>query len=81
VKGHFVGDPEKYRSREEVQSIFSNNDPIKRLESLLVEEKVFSEDELEAIRQKAKEEVDEAVAFAEKAPEPDAADLLADVYA
>lgn len=81
VKGHFVGDPEKYRTREEVQSVFSGNDPIKRLESLLVEGKVFSEEDLEAIRQKAKEEVDEAVAFAEEAPEPDAADLLADVYA
>jgi len=40
-----------------------------------------TDEELEAIRQKAKEEVDEAVTFAEKAPEADAADLLTDVYA
>lgn len=80
VKGHFVGDPEKYRSREEVQSVFRSKDPIERLGKNLIEQKVFSNDELEALRKKTRIEIDEAVFFAESAPEPDVSELFVDVY-
>lgn len=81
VKGHFVGDPEKYRTREEVQAVCRNNDPISRFECAVLGQRVFSREELEAVKSKTRKNVEEAVAFAQSMPEPEAEDLLADVYA
>jgi len=81
VKGHFVGDPEKYRTREEVQSFCESNDPLDRFECAVLSQGVLKKSVLEEIKERAKKAVEEAVVFAEKAPEPDPSELFADVYA
>ncbi|MDR2179521.1 MAG: thiamine pyrophosphate-dependent dehydrogenase E1 component subunit alpha [Synergistaceae bacterium] len=78
VKGHFVGDPEKYRTREEVQKNIDERDPI-----MLFEKKtagVFGPDELNAIQAKVDAMIASALKFAQESPEPAASELFADLY-
>ena len=77
--GHFVGDPQKYRSQESLDEAYKS-DPIVRFEAKLTEEKVITPDEVEAIKQKIQAEIDEAVKFAEESPLPDVDELLDNVY-
>jgi len=80
IKGHFVGDPEKYRTKEEVQKRFTENDPIKRFEEKVLSEGLMTEKELEAIREAVEVEIEAAVAFAHESPYPDAQELYDDLY-
>jgi pyruvate dehydrogenase E1 component alpha subunit len=80
LKGHFVGDPERYRTKEEVKKVQDETDPIVRFEKRVLDEKVMTENELEEIRKKVEKEVDEAIQFAEEAPEPDPSELYQDLY-
>lgn len=81
VKGHFVGDPELYRSKEEVQEIFAKTDPISRFERQVSSEGSLSREKLDAIKLEAQELIDKALAFAKESPEPDPSELFSDVYA
>ena len=78
-EGHFVGDPCVYRSKEEVEE-WRKKDPIRRYEQVLLEAGLFSAEELAVIRNKVVELVAEAVAFAEKSPDPPPEALSQDVY-
>jgi len=80
IGGHFVGDPEMYRTKEEVQKVFKENDPIRRFEERVLEEKVMTREELDQIKEEVLKEVDEAVEFARQAPEPDPSELYQDLY-
>lgn len=80
LKGHFVGDPERYRTKEEVKKVQEERDPIVRFEERVLEEKVMTKDELEEIRKRVEKEVDEAIQFAEESPEPDPSELYQDLY-
>ncbi|MBN1332982.1 MAG: thiamine pyrophosphate-dependent dehydrogenase E1 component subunit alpha [Synergistales bacterium] len=80
IGGHFVGDPEMYRTKEEVQKVFKENDPISRFEERVLDEKVMTREELDQIKEKVLKEVDEAVEFARQAPEPDPSELYQDLY-
>jgi pyruvate dehydrogenase E1 component alpha subunit len=71
---------ERYRSKEEVKKA-RERDPIGLLEHKLIESGAATEEQLEAIRDEAKQIVDEAVKFAEEAPEPPLEELYTDVYA
>jgi TPP-dependent pyruvate/acetoin dehydrogenase alpha subunit len=79
-RGHFEGDAEVYRTKEEVEE-WRRRDPIQRLKEKLLETGVLGEDEAEEIDRKAQEEVDRAAAFAEQSPFPGREQLLQDVYA
>lgn len=68
-RGHFEGDPEPYRTREEVES-WKKRDPITTLATRLQTGGIATASELEAIRQKVQQEVDEAANIALKAPLP-----------
>lgn len=81
VKGHFVGDPELYRSKEEVEEIFKKRDPISRFEKQVLNEGLLSQKKLDNIKLEAQEVIDNALAFAKASPEPDPSELLSDVYA
>lgn len=81
IKGHFVGDPELYRSKEEVQEIFAKTDPISRFERQVSSEGSLSREKLDAIKLEAQELIDKALAFAKESPEPDPSELFSDVYA
>ncbi len=80
IKGHFVGDPEKYRTKEEVQKVSDENDPIVRFEQRVLEEKVMDRKELDEIKDRVVKEVDEAIKFATESPEPDPSELYQDLY-
>ena len=80
-RGHSMSDPAKYRTREEVQKMREERDPIDHVRDLLVEGKMATDDELKAIDREIKAAVNEAATFAQDSPEPDEAELWTDVYA
>ncbi|WP_294322736.1 pyruvate dehydrogenase (acetyl-transferring) E1 component subunit alpha [uncultured Sphingomonas sp.] len=77
-RGHSMSDPAKYRSRDEVQAMRDNSDPIEGLKRELNAAGV-QEDELKAIEAEIRKVVNAAADFAESAPEPDAKELYTDV--
>ncbi|KAG0234980.1 mitochondrial pyruvate dehydrogenase E1 component beta subunit [Mortierella sp. GBAus27b] len=79
--GHSMSDPgTTYRTREEIQHMRSNNDPITGLKQRIMELGVVSEDELKAIDKAARTEVDQAVEESKASPEPDMDTFWTDVY-
>ncbi|MDR1649069.1 MAG: thiamine pyrophosphate-dependent dehydrogenase E1 component subunit alpha [Synergistaceae bacterium] len=80
VKGHFVGDPEKYRTREEVQKNIDERDPIMLFERKATESGALAPDELTAIQVRVEAKIAEALKFAQESPEPAVSDLFADLY-
>ena len=80
VKGHFVGDPEMYRSKEEVQEHFENNDPLKNFAQTVLAKKWLSQKEMDAIQAEVAQEVASAVDDARKDPTPAESELFNDFY-
>ncbi|KAF9307257.1 alpha subunit of pyruvate dehydrogenase [Mortierella antarctica] len=79
--GHSMSDPgTTYRTREEIQHMRSNNDPITGLKQRLLEFNVITEDEMKAIDKAARVEVDQAVEEAKASPEPDVDQLFTQIY-
>ncbi len=78
-KGHSVSDPARYRSKEELKE-YQERDPVKQLEKKLLIDKLATEEEIKAIKEKVKTTVAEAVEFAEKSEYPDPAQLYEDNY-
>ena len=78
-KGHSMSDPAKYRTREEVQKIKDNNDPIENFQKLLLK-KGLKDEEFKLIDQNIKDIVSKAADFALESPEPDVSDLFKDIY-
>ncbi len=80
-RGHSMSDPAKYRSRDEVQKMRADRDPIDHLGEMLVATGAASEDDLKAVDREIKDIVSDAADFAQDSPEPDAAELFTEVYA
>ncbi|MCA8870042.1 MAG: pyruvate dehydrogenase (acetyl-transferring) E1 component subunit alpha [Rhodobacteraceae bacterium] len=80
-RGHSMSDPAKYRSREEVQKVRQEKDPIDHVRDLLVGGKHATEDELKTIDKEIKAVVNESAKFAQDSPEPDISELWTDIYA
>jgi pyruvate dehydrogenase E1 component alpha subunit len=78
-KGHWTGDPEVYRTREEVAA-WMEKCPIKRLRTYLLDNRITGESELDVLDRKAQAEVDEAAHFALNSPEPDPAHVMDGMY-
>jgi pyruvate dehydrogenase E1 component alpha subunit len=78
-RGHSMSDPAKYRTKEEVDDVKSNRDPIENFRARLLSEKIVTEDELKAVEKEIKAIVAEAASFAEASPEPSASELYTDV--
>ena len=82
IEGHTVGDPLTYRPKGEAEAWKSpERHPISRFGRYLVSEMDVSEEELAALRQKAENEIEDAVAFAVNSPAPKIETLWEDVYA
>jgi pyruvate dehydrogenase E1 component alpha subunit len=81
IKGHYVGDPEKYRTREEVQKVCQSDDPLDRFRCAVSEKGLLTEKELDGIIARSRQEVEEAVSYAQNEPEPEPSELFSDVYA
>jgi len=80
IKGHFVGDPEMYRTKEEVNSRFEKNDPIKKFEKKVLSQGLLTKSDLSQIEQKVLKAVEEAVEFARQSPYPEPSELYTDLY-
>jgi pyruvate dehydrogenase E1 component alpha subunit len=82
IEGHTVGDPLNYRDKAETALWKSaEHDPIARFGARLVSEFGCSEGDLEALRARARADIDAAIAFGKDSPEPEMAALWEDVYA
>lgn len=77
--GHFQGDPEVYRPKDEVQRL-KQNDPIKRFMKYLIENDIATEDELKQLDDEARKRVEEAFLFARESPYPAPEEALLHVF-
>ena len=80
-RGHSMSDPAKYRSREEVNKMRSEHDPIDHLGARIVADKQADEAKLREIDREVKDIVSDASEFAQHSPEPDPSELYTDVLA
>ena len=78
-KGHSMSDPAKYRTKEELEH-YKALDPIEHVLNKIIKEKYATNEELEAINNRIKDTVEDAVKFAEESAYPDASELYKDVY-
>src|SRR6476619_386113 len=78
-RGHSMSDPAKYRTREEVDKVRHDQDPIEQVRNRLLAAKM-TEQELKAIDAEVREIVNAAADFAQHDPEPDPAELYTDIY-
>jgi pyruvate dehydrogenase E1 component alpha subunit len=78
-KGHSMSDPQKYRTKQEVEE-YKSEDPIEKVLKTIVDNKFASQAQINKIQDKVKALVDESVEFAENGPNPAADELYDDVY-
>lgn len=78
-KGHSMSDPQKYRTKEELED-YKQKDPIDQVLKVLKDQFKVSDADIETINERVKNEVEESVTFAEESPWPDDDELLKDVY-
>ncbi|MCL6708738.1 pyruvate dehydrogenase (acetyl-transferring) E1 component subunit alpha [Pseudomonas sp. R2.Fl] len=78
-RGHSMSDPAKYRSKDEVQKMRSEHDPIEQVRARLLEKNWATEDELKAIDKDVRDIVADSADFAQSDPEPDVSELYTDI--
>ncbi|MDQ0999158.1 pyruvate dehydrogenase E1 component alpha subunit [Phyllobacterium ifriqiyense] len=78
-RGHSMSDPAKYRSKDEVQKMRSDHDPIEQVKNRLIEKGWSTEDDLKKIDKDVRDIVADAADFAQSDPEPDASELYTDI--
>src|SRR5712675_2267227 len=78
-RGHSMSDPAKYRTREEVEKVRTERDPIEQVRARLLATSRASEDELKRTDAEVRKIINEAAEFAAHEPEPDPAELWTDV--
>ncbi len=79
-KGHSMSDPAKYRSKKEVEE-YKRRDPVEVVKSTLLNGKMATQKEIDAIEGKVAAQVEESVKFAEESNYPDPSEAMHDVYA
>lgn len=78
-RGHSMSDPAKYRTREEVDEVKNNRDPLTILKNILVTKHKVKEDEFKTMEKEIKAIVNEATEFAKSSPEPEESELFTDI--
>jgi pyruvate dehydrogenase E1 component alpha subunit len=78
-KGHSISDPQKYRTKEEVEE-YKDKDPINALLRTITENKLATEEEIKQINERVEHAIAESVKFAEESPWPSDDEVLKDVY-
>jgi pyruvate dehydrogenase E1 component alpha subunit len=78
--GHSMSDPGNYRTRAEIEK-YQERDPIKLFTAALKEQKILTDRNLLDMEAEIKEQIEQAVRFAEESPEPDPKELYTNVYA
>ncbi|MHB8278519.1 MAG: thiamine pyrophosphate-dependent dehydrogenase E1 component subunit alpha [Candidatus Humimicrobiaceae bacterium] len=77
--GHYEGDPQVYRTMEEID-FWKKKDCIQKLERNLLEKFILDEEQISSIREKVRTEIGEAIEFAKNSPEPIEESALEDIY-
>ncbi len=80
-RGHSMSDPAKYRTREEVQKVRDEKDPIEHVRQMLLDGEHATAEELKAIEKEIKDIVNDSADFARQSPEPSPEELWTDIYA
>lgn len=78
-RGHSMSDPAKYRSKEEVEMMREQHDPIENIRRVILAERIATEDDLKAMEKEIRETVNLSADFAQQSPEPDPSELWTDV--
>jgi pyruvate dehydrogenase E1 component alpha subunit len=78
-RGHSMSDPAKYRTKEELEE-YKEKDPIEQVKKTLLANGWATEEDITAIAEKVKAEVEESVQFAEESPWPDDSEVFKDIY-
>lgn len=78
-RGHSMSDPQKYRSKDEVEA-YKDRDPIEKVKNTILTHQILTQAELDEIDAKIKIAVQESVDFAESSPFPDKSEAYKDVY-
>ncbi len=78
-RGHSMSDPAKYRSKDEVQKMRSDHDPIEQVKQRILDKGWSDEEALKAIDKNVRETVKQAADFATNDPEPDVSELYTDI--
>ncbi len=78
-RGHSMSDPANYRTKEEVEKVRQDHDPIETFRQHILNQKIATEDGLKVLEKQVKDIVAEAATFAQESPEPDAAELYTDI--
>ncbi len=78
-RGHSMSDPAKYRTKEEVQEMREQRDPIEQLKRTMIDGGVAEEERLKALDKEIRGIVNDAARFAQDSPEPDPEELWTDV--
>jgi pyruvate dehydrogenase E1 component alpha subunit len=78
-KGHSISDPQKYRTKDEVEE-YKMRDPIEIVLQTIREGKLATEEEIAAINARINALIDDSVKFAEESPWPDDSEVYKDVY-
>jgi pyruvate dehydrogenase E1 component subunit alpha len=79
-RGHSMSDPAKYRSKEEVDKMRTEHDPIEQVRTRILKNGIAKEEALKKIDAEVRSIVNEAAEYAIHDPEPDPAELYTDVY-
>ena len=79
-RGHSMSDPAKYRTREEVQKVRGEHDPIDAVRTLLLEFQDVDEKDLKKIDSEVRSTINKSADFARNSQEPDEKELYTDVY-
>ena len=79
-RGHSMSDPAKYRTKEEVQKMREEHDPIEQVKRRLLEGGHATEEDLKKIDAEVRAIVTDSADFAQSDPEPDVSELWTDVY-
>jgi pyruvate dehydrogenase E1 component alpha subunit len=78
-KGHSISDPQKYRTKEEIEE-FKGKDPLTAILSTIQTHNIISEEEIQQINERVEQAVTESVKFAEESPWPNDDEVLKDIY-
>lgn len=78
-KGHSISDPQKYRTKEEVEE-YKQRDPIEQVKKTILDNKFATQEEIDVIDKRVEAEVEESVKFAEESPWPNDDEVLKDIY-
>jgi pyruvate dehydrogenase E1 component alpha subunit len=79
-RGHSMSDPAKYRSKEEVQKMREEHDPIEQVKARILKAGYATEDDLKSVDAKIRDIVTASADFATNDPQPDESELWTDIY-